>query len=461
MKVQIETRDQRYERGKALRKERTRESLAVHKRRSSASIVLDLLHESNKDRLQALVPVRYGRMAQSPFHFYRGTALLQARDLMAGKSSGVVVQCCGDCHIMNFGGFATPERSLSFDINDFDETFPAPFEWDLKRLTASIVVAGRYLGFADEDSTSAVHASVESYREHMQAASERTVLQNWYDRITLDMLLEIFGNDKDARSRLKRKQAEAQTRTSESVFPKLTQVVDGLPRIIDEPPLIYHFQHQIKDLDKQRTRLLEEYRASLVSDRRALFDRYQIIDSALKVVGVGSVGTRCMISLFLADVDDPLFLQIKEARRSVLERPKGKSAYAHQGERIVSGQRLMQAATDIFIGWTSTPNGRNYFVRQLRDQKVTAEPETFKKRTLEMYATLCGWALARAHAKAGDPSLIAGYVGNSSALDEALAVYAVAYADQVERDFTAFKRAIATGKLHTDADEKKALEFSL
>lgn len=461
MKTTIETRDQRYERGKALRAERTRESLAAHKKRTSASSVLDLLKESNKDRLQSLVPVRYGRMAQSPFHFYRGSALIQARDLMAGKSTEVIVQCCGDCHILNFGGFATPERSLSFDINDFDETFPAPFEWDLKRLTASMVVASRYLGFTDADATTAVHAGVRSYRQHIQTAADRTVLENWYDRITLDMLLEAFGNDKDLRGRLKKKQAEAQTRTSESVFPKLTKIVDGLPRIIDEPPLLFHFQSQVKHAEKQRDLLLKEYRSSLVSDRRELFDRYHLIDSALKVVGVGSVGTRCMVSLFLADMDDPLFLQIKEARRSVLEAPKGKSRYAQQGERIVSGQRLMQAATDIFIGWTSTHNGRQYYVRQLRDQKVSAEPETWKRRTLESYAALCGWALARAHAKAGDPALIAGYVGNSDALGDALAAYAVTYADQVDRDFTAFKRAIATGKLRTDTDEQRALEFSL
>ncbi|HLP27197.1 MAG TPA: DUF2252 domain-containing protein [Candidatus Didemnitutus sp.] len=461
MKFEKVTRSDRREQGKLLRDVCSRLDHGTWKTRSSKNDIIKLLEESNKDRIKGLIPVRYGRMSESPFHFYRGSAIIQARDLFNAPSPGIIAQVCGDCHLSNFGGFATPERSLAFDINDFDETFPAPWEWDMKRLVASLVVAARYLDFGDSTGKEAVRSCVRSYRERIDQYSKGTVLETWYARITIDDIIATVKGDKDLLSRLGKKKVEAGSRTSESVFPKLTTVVDGTPRIIDNPPLIYHFQDQVKDLDKLRAEIITSYRASLISDRRELFDRYQPVDSAIKVVGVGSVGTRCFVTLLLADNDDPLFLQIKEARRSVLEKPQGKSRYAHQGERIVSGQRLMQAATDIFIGWTSDDNGRQYYVRQLRDQKVSAELESMKKKTLIAYAGLCGWALARAHAKGGDAATIAGYVGMSERLDDGMVGYALAYADQVERDYASFKKAIRSGRLRTDSSNMMGQQFNL
>jgi uncharacterized protein (DUF2252 family) len=423
---------------------------------------IELLDQSNADRIPGLIRIRYGRMAQSPFAFFRGTAVIQARDLASSPVSGITVQACGDCHLMNFGGFATPERSLVFDINDFDETFPAPWEWDLKRLVASFVVAARHMTFSEATAEKAVRAAVASYREHMSAYAKSKTLDMWYTQIKIDDLLEFFKKDKDFIRRLNTAAGKARSRSSEAVFPKLTTIIDGQRKIADAPPLIYHFQQtQHRDWDKQVHEFIRLYRESLQGHRHVLLDRYRVVDTVIKVVGVGSVGTRCYVSLYLADDDDPLFLQTKEARRSVLENPKGKSRYAHQGERVVSGQRLMQAASDIFLGWLRVPGGKDYYIRQLRDMKIAAEVETFRPRTLAAYATMCGWALARAHAKAGDPAMIAGYVGNSDRLDDALVLYANAYANQVERDFAAFKKSIRTGHLQTDTDETSSLAFSL
>lgn len=461
MKFTKATRSERRAQGKLLRDTCNRVDHGKWKARSAKHDVIDLLEESNKDRIKNLIPVRYGRMAESPFHFYRGSAIIQARDLFEAPTPGIIAQVCGDCHLSNFGGFATPERSLAFDINDFDETFPAPWEWDMKRLVASLVVAARYLDFGDVTGQEAVRSCVRSYRQRIDQYANSTTLETWYARITIDDIIASVKGDKDMLSRLGRKREEARSRTSESVFPKLTKIVDGTPQIIDNPPLIYHFQDRIENLEELRENIIKTYRASLLSDRRELFDRYQPVDAVIKVVGVGSVGTRCLVALLLADNNDPLFLQIKEARRSVLEKPHGKSKYAHQGERIVNGQRLMQAATDIFIGWTSGGKGKDYYVRQLRDQKVSAELETMKKKTLVAYAGLCGWALARAHSKGGDAAMVAGYVGKSERLDDGMESYALAYADQVERDFASFKKAIRTGRLHTGASSDEGQQFNL
>lgn len=461
MKFTKATRSERRSQGKLLRDICSRVDHGKWKARSAKHDVIDLLEESNKDRIKNLIPVRYGRMAESPLHFYRGSAIIQARDLFDAPTPRIITQVCGDCHLSNFGGFATPERSLAFDINDFDETFPAPWEWDMKRLVASLIVAARYLDFGDVTGREAVRSCVRSYRERIDQYANSTTLETWYARITIDDIIASVKGDKDMLSRLGRKREEARSRTSESVFPKLTKIVDGTPQIIDNPPLIYHFQDRIENLEELRENIIKTYRASLLSDRRELFDRYQPVDAVIKVVGVGSVGTRCLVALLLADNNDPLFLQIKEARRSVLEKPHGKSKYAHQGERIVNGQRLMQAATDIFIGWTSGGKGKDYYVRQLRDQKVSAELETMKKKTLVAYARLCGWALARAHAKGGDAAMVAGYVGKSERLDDGMESYALAYADQVERDFASFKKAIRTGRLHTGASSDEGQQFNL
>ncbi len=398
-------------------------------------------------------------MAESPFKFFRGAAIIQARDLANARVSGITVQACGDCHLMNFGGFATPERALVFDINDFDETFPAPWEWDVKRLGASLVLAARDCSFSKAIADDAVRAATTTYRERMAEFAEMKVLDTWYAQVNADAILEHFRKDPDFLARLLKKQKQAHSRTSEAVAPKLTAVVDGRRKIKDEPPVIFHFQKNIREFEKANRNHTEQYRKSLQADRLELFDRYTFQDTAVKVVGVGSVGTRCYVHLLLADEDDPLFLQTKEARRSVLESPRGKSRFEHQGFRVVAGQRLMQAASDIFLGWFRSAHGHDYYVRQFRDMKVSAEVETFRPGTLVDYATMCGWALARAHAKAGDAAIIAGYLGSTDHFDDALVQYARAYADQAESDFATFQAAIRSGRLSTEPAKGAGLEF--
>ena len=406
-----------------------------------------------------LIPVKYQRMAESPFKFFRGAAIIQARDLANARVSGIIVQACGDCHLMNFGGFATPERTFVFDINDFDETFPGPWEWDMKRLGASLVLAARDRSFSKQFAKDAVRAAAASYRQRMHEYSDMTALETWYAQVNIDALRDYFRKDPDMSARLSKKQKQARSQTSEAVVPKLTAIVDGRRRIKDNPPVLFHFQRNIRDFEKANRNHIEQYRKSLQADRVKLFDRFQFQDSAVKVVGVGSVGTRCYVHLLLANEDDPLFLQSKEARRSVLESHRGKSRFAHQGFRVVAGQRLMQAASDIFLGWFRSAHGHDYYVRQFRDMKVSAEVETFRPSTLVGYASMCGWVLARAHAKAGDASMIAGYLGSKDTFDEALVQYSAAYADQAERDFEIFKSAIRSGRLKTEPAKGAGLEF--
>ncbi len=446
--------------GRLLRETCSRGTHAEWKPASRKHDPIDLLELSNADRIPGLIAVRYGRMSQSPFAFFRGSAIVQARDLRTSPASGIDVHLCGDCHLMNFGGFATPERNLVFDINDFDETYPGPWEWDLKRLVASLEVAARYLDFGQGSGDIAVRAAVASYRERMSEYADRKMLAMWYTQIRLGDLLDHFKGDQATLTGLKKAAKTARGRTSESVFPKLTGLVDGKRRILDNPPLIYHTQQQQEKGWNERVQLLIQlYRKSLRFEHQALFDRYSYQDNAVKVVGIGSVGTRCQVVLFLADDDDPLFLQVKEARRSVLDATKGKSEFENQGVRVVVGQRLMQSATDIFLGSFRVPGGEDYYVRQLRDMKVSAELETFSRKMFVGYATICGWALARAHAKAGGAAMIAGYVGKSQRLDDVLVLYARAYADQVERDFLVFRKAIRSGRLKTDAQESEGLDF--
>jgi len=363
---------------------------------------------------------------------------------------------------MNFGGFATPERHLVFDVNDFDETFPAPWEWDLKRLAASIAVAARHMSWSNAAAEDAVRAAVASYCRMMSEYAGYKALEMWYTQIRIEDLLAFFRADKAWVGRLKAAATKARSRTAEHVFPKLTAITDGRRTIVDNPPFIYHPQQtQQRTWARERQKYVRQYVASMGAERRAVYERYSWQDMAVKVVGVGSVGTRCFVDLYLAHDDDPLFLQVKEARRSVLEPPRGKSRFANQGERVVVGQRLMQAASDIFLGWLRVPGGHDYYVRQLRDMKVSAEVETFTPRMLRQYATMCGWALARAHAKAGDATAIAGYLGKGGQIEDALSSYAKAYADQVERDFDAFRKAIRLGKLKVDTDEADSLGFLL
>jgi uncharacterized protein (DUF2252 family) len=452
------SRVERRKQGKLLREKCSRTSQAEWKPRSKSNDIIDLLQESDANRIPGLVPVKYQRMAVSPFTFFRGAAILQARDLAHTPVSGIMVQACGDCHLANFGGFASPERVLVFDINDFDETFPGPWEWDIKRLGASLVLAARDRNYSKTVAHQAARAAATSYREHMSEFAQMNVLEVWYSKVSHVDLEEYFRNDKDIMARLTRKQKQARSQNSEAVIPKLTEVVDGRRRIKDNPPVIYHFDKYAKNLEKGHEKFIEQYTQSLQPDRQKLLARYQLQDSAIKVVGVGSVGTRCYIVLLLAEGTDPLFLQVKEARRSVLESPHRKSRYAHQGFRVVEGQRLMQGASDIFLGWARTQK-HDYYLRQFRDMKVSAEIETFRPATLIAYATVCGWALARAHAKAGDPAMIAGYLGSAEQFDEALAQHSEAYADQAERDFETFQRAIRSGRLSTDVEKSAGLEF--
>lgn len=452
-KIKLLTKEQRYQAGKSLRQKCPRLShgkviLGQGKKRD----IVALIKASNEDRLKDLIPIRHGRMLQSPFAYFRGTALTQAHDLKGTPSSGINVHACGDCHFMNFGGFATPERNLVFDINDFDETLPAPFEWDIKRLAASFVIAARSRGFRRNQAREMAVQAVSAYRESMRRRAGTGVLEAWYSRITLDDVLALAGKNAELIGRakyLKKRIAEARRQTQEHVFQKITAPVRSLPRIIDQPPLLYHVDKSVVN-ERFLAAFFKEYRKTLAEERRMLFDRFKVVDVALKVVGVGSVGTRCFVALLLAAPDDPLFLQIKEAGPSVLERYTGHAPVPHNGQRVVIGQRLMQSASDIFLGWTSGRRGRDFYVRQLRDMKLAPDVETQTPQVMQTYATLCGLVLARAHDKAGDAAMISGYLGSIDHFDEAIADYAVGYADQVERDYETFVKAVRSGRLKTD-----------
>jgi uncharacterized protein (DUF2252 family) len=454
-KIKILSKEQRHAAGKSLRVKCPRTSHGkVVLGQGDKRDVVELIEASNEDRLENLVPIRHGRMVQSAFAYFRGTAAIQAHDLARTPTSGIIVQACGDCHLMNFGGFATPERNIVFDINDFDETLPAPFEWDLKRLAASFVIAARWRGFPDDQAREMAVQTAASYRESMRKRESTGVLEAWYSRITVADLQALVGDTVDLGERVKKKIAEARKQTHEHVFNKLTTPSRGLPRIVDQPPLLYHID--TKELgEKAIAAFFKQYRETLLEERRILFDRFKLVDVALKVVGVGSIGTRCFVALFLAAPDDALFLQVKEARPSVLEPYTGTKKVAHNGQRVVVGQRLMQSASDIFLGWSRGPAGRDFYIRQLRDMKVAPDVETQPPKVMRVYARLCGLALARAHDKAGDAAMIAGYLGSSDQFDEAIGDYAVAYADQVERDYKAFVKAVRSGRLKTDVSPSR------
>ena len=387
-------------------------------------------------------------MVQSPFAFYRGSAALMAADLAHTPNTGLRVQACGDAHLQNFGGFATPERNVIFDINDFDETLPAPWEWDLKRLAASVVIAGRHLGLRESQSARASRATVRSYREHIADYSSMRALEVWYDRIDIERLLA-GAPDETTRRRLEQRIDKARARTiAEHDFPKLAGQYGSTPLIKDDRPLIFHpSAEEASDLRKQFSEKFALYRETLNPSIRPLFDRFYFCDLAIKVVGVGSVGTRCSIALFLAADDDPLFLQMKEARASVLEPYAGKSVYPNHGQRVVVGQRMMQSASDIFLGWTRASGGVDVYVRQLRDMKISAVVEGWDFDTLRAYSRICAWALARAHARTGDAAMISGYMGSGRTFDDAICEFSVDYADQTTTDHRAFAKAIREGRI--------------
>jgi uncharacterized protein (DUF2252 family) len=392
-------------------------------------------------------------MLPSPFTYYRGTALNMAVDLAGTPSTGFRVQACGDAHLGNFRCFATPERRVIFDIHDLDETLPAPWEWDVKRLAASFVVACRTNGLSDKRARDAVLTCVRSYREAMARFSAMRALDVWYARFEAETLVADI-EEADVRARTRKSLAKAkQVCVVEDVFPKLVDTSGATPAIKDDPPYIYH--HLERGEDEFYARIEEvfsHYRGSLPDDRRVLLDRYALKDKAIKVVGVGSVGTVCSVALLMAGEQDPLFLQVKEARPSVLEAHAGPSVYPNHGQRVVKGHRLMQSASDIFLGWTEDGSGRHFYVRQLRDMKLKFRIEQFRSAKMVIFADWCGGTLARAHARSGEPALISGYLGEDDTFDQAIVAFAVAYADQVERDFERFTKAVREGKVEARVD---------
>jgi uncharacterized protein (DUF2252 family) len=406
---------------------------------------IGILQAADATRQQDLVPLRYGRMLQSPFTFYRGSAGVMAADLAHTPVSGINVQVCGDCHLMNFGGFATPERRLIFDINDLDETLPAPWEWDVKRLVASFVLAARSNGLSDANGRDAAIACARSYRQKMRDFAAMDVLDVWYARLDDSDFLAMLPQDRKAV--LSKRIAKATARgSSELAYPKLVEGTGAQAHIHDTPPTIFHADpsRAAGDLELVRQTFVK-YRETLAEDRRVLFDRYRLADAAVKVVGIGSVGTLCMVALMMSGADNPLFLQMKQANASVLEAYAGKSVYAQHGERVVQGQRLMQPSSDLFLGWAVGPEGRHFYVRQLRDVKLSPLVETYDAEMLAIYGQACGWVLARAHAKAGDPWAITGYLGKNAQFDEAMGQFALAYADQAESDHAALRAAVRAG----------------
>ncbi len=436
--------------GRALREKTPRQVHADYTFSPNGRDPIVILEELNLGRMQDLVPIRYGRMLKDPFAFLRGSAVLMAHDLATVPASGVQVQACGDCHLANFGLFATPERNLAFDLNDFDETLPAPWEWDIKRLATSFVVVGRSRGFPESANKTMVRSLAQSYRTHLRDYAKMHVLDVWYSRLDDQTLIASAPNVK-VREYRKRIAAKARASVTEYLFPKITDIKDGHRRIADRPPLVFHLPEQ--DVTKERLlKLLAVYKDSLPAHLHTLLDHYRFEDFAFKVVGVGSVGTRCFILLFLADSDDPLLLQAKEARQSVLEPYAGKSKFGHHGQRVVVGQRLMQSASDMFLGWMTSKDGMHYYIRQLRDMKFSVPLDAIDPPGLARYAKVCGWVLAHAHAKGGDAAMISGYLGKSDAFDQALTGFAQAYADQTEQDYQSLVKAVKSGKVQAVSD---------
>jgi uncharacterized protein (DUF2252 family) len=439
------TVEERMASGKALRERVPRNSQAKWSRQPDRPDPVALLKESDRGRLSELLPIRYGRMRSSPFAFFRGAAALMAWDLAHTPNTKIRVQACGDCHLLNFGGYGSPERRLVFDINDFDETLPAPWEWDVKRLAASVVLAGRQKGIRERRCGDAARAVVASYRRNIRDYARMPYLEAWYSHINVELFIEQAKTARD-RKYWKTVEHSAMMQTAEYLLPKITEVKKGKRRIIDHPPLVYH-PRDIARVDEHVRALFHRYRLTLPEERRVILDRYHIVDIARKVVGVGSVGTRCDVALLMAGEDDALVLQLKEALPSVLEAHAGKSHYTNHGERVVTGQRMLQAASDVFLGWTRSDDGRDYYFRQLRDMKMKFDLEAMNKSEWLEYVQICGWTLARAHARTGDAARIAGYMGKNSIFDDAIGEFAVAYADQTDRDHATLLKAIRAGRV--------------
>jgi uncharacterized protein (DUF2252 family) len=450
---------ERAEAGRAARSGAPRSSHAEWAPAADRPDPVELLERQAVSRVGQLVPLRYARMLASPFAFYRGAAAVMAADLAGTPRSGFDVQLCGDAHLSNFGAFASPDRELIFDVNDFDETLPGPWEWDVLRLAASFSVAGRERGFGAGDRSRIVAAMAAEYRQAMRRLAELGNLEVWYTKMDVPTVAERWGaaaGEKEVKA-FRRNLAKTQAKDRMRALSKLTREVDGEPRIVSEPPLIIPFRELagelgVTDAEARLRSVLDDYRKTLTDDYRVLLDSYRLVDAALKVVGVGSVGTRAWIALLLGRDDaDPLFLQVKEAQRSVLEPYAAPSAYAQQGERVVQGQRLVQAASDIMLGWVKAEGidgkERDFYVRQLWDQKGSARVERMDVAALTAYAQICGTTLAHAHARGGDRIAIAAYLGKSETFDRAIARFAETYADQNERDYESLRAAAGAGRV--------------
>ena len=456
--VPYRTPDERAAQGRLIRDAVSRSSQAGWREPEQRRDPVELLEQSNEGRLPNLIPIRFGRMSASPFAFYRGAAIVMAADLATTPTSGLRVQACGDAHLMNFGGFATPERNVIFDINDLDETLPAPFEWDLKRLAASVVIAAQHLELSNSGATRVVTDLAREYRERMQDYASMRALDIWYDKIDLQKYEDRSGDPEvieAARKRIaERIEVERRKTVPDHLYPKLVSEEGVRPWIKDEPPLIFHpTEEMAPGLESGYADAIASYRESLAEHVRVLFDRFHFVDLALKVVGVGSVGTMCAVGLFMASDNDPLFLQVKEARASVLEPYAGKSLHANHGERVIAGQRIMQSASDVFLGWSRGQNGRDFYLRQLRDMKMSVVIESLDVGLLRQYARMCAHALARAHARSGDAAMIAGYMGSGHTFDDAITEFATEYSSQNRRDYRAFIQAIREGRIQAITTE--------
>jgi uncharacterized protein (DUF2252 family) len=456
------TAAERVARGKGARAEVPRSSHALWEPSPLRRSPIELLEDQAKERLPELGPIRYGRMLVSPFTFFRGAAYLMAADLADGTRTGLHAQLCGDAHLSNFGVFRALDRRLVFSINDFDETLPGPFEWDVKRLAASVAVAARDRGFDEATRRSAVLATVRGYREAMARFATMRSVDVWYTRLDVDAIVQRFRKAAKGKHllRFERSITKSATKDSLRALTKLCQVVDGEPRIVARPPLITPIEDVLPGAEQEHLegviqRMISNYRGTLPGDRRRLLERYHYVHAARKVVGVGSVGARTWILLLTGrDHDDPLFLQFKEAQASVLEPFLGRSVFEQHGQRVVEGQRMMQAASDVLLGWERIiaidGQEKDFYIRQLWDAKGSAEVETMDPSDLATYGTICGWTLARAHARSGDPIAISGYLGGGDVFDQALAVFAESYADQNERDYQALQQAVSSGRVKAE-----------
>jgi uncharacterized protein (DUF2252 family) len=450
------TYKERYAAGKGLRDICARKAHAAWKAPADRPDAVQLILEAEKGRVPELLPLRHGRMVRSAFTFYRGAALTMASDLASTPSTGLQVQCCGDAHLCNFGGFATPERRILFAINDLDETNPAPWEWDVKRLAASFVVACRDKGLTDSIAKDTALASVRSYREAMAEFSQMKTLELWYSALWAEDILATIKDPKLREQAVKRIEKERAKSAGEEIFPKLVENKGATPVIKDQLPTIFHADgHTPGEVHEIVLDALADYRSTLPTALQSLLDRYELRDAAVKVVGVGSVGTACFVLLYMAGDGDPLFLQVKEARASVLEPYAGVSVFPNHGQRVVNGYRLMQPASDMFLGWTQGRLGRHYFVRQLRDIKISIRVETFGPSAMGLYAVWCGKGLALSHARSGHSAMLSGYMGQSEAFDEAISRFSISYADQNERDHDALDRAVRSGKVTAVFEEAR------